>query len=195
MFHKKDFDDYKDGMRLLSVSLDRYKMVGIASLICLMQREELPDSVMVAFLKNAEDKKTAVRKLTKLLRKTKRTYRAIVLDVTNTGWEEGCDYTIENCYLTKRMYKNLFFNSMSGRWKIIPEDREMLKGILYTNGYYTENASIKNECDDYRECGVYCFSFCLPVEGSIKKEEGLTINLHRLGFYMERLVVLAKKKI
>lgn len=70
--HKKDFSDYQEGMRLISVSLERCEMAGIASLICLMQKNEIPDSVMIAFLKNTEDKKLAVQKLIKLLGKTKK---------------------------------------------------------------------------------------------------------------------------
>ena len=83
---------------------------------------------MVAFLKNTDEKRQDVQKLVKLLRKTKRTFRAIVLDVTNTGWEEKSDFTVENCCLTQRMYKNLvsILHRGSGKWQIIPEDRQML---------------------------------------------------------------------
>ncbi len=196
LFHKKDFCDYKTSMRLISVSIDRCEMAGIAALICLMQKNELSDSVMVAFLKNTDDKRQGIKKLVKLLKKAKRTFRTIVLDVTNTGWEEKCDYTVENCYLTQRMYKNLIsvLHKGSGRWKIIPEDRQMLKGILFSEEYFTTNAPRRNDCDYYQECGINCFSFCLPVEGNIRDGEGVTINLHRIGWYMYELIHLAKDK-
>ncbi len=197
LFHKKDLCEYRTGMRLISVRMERLEMPGITALICLMQKNELPDSVVVAFLKNTEEERQEIQKLVKLLKKAKKTFRTIVLDVTNTGWEEGCDYTVENCYLTQRMYKNLVsgLHWRSRGWKIIPEDRQMLKGILFSEEYFTTNDSRRNDCDYYRECGIHCFSFCLPVERSIRSGEGLTISLHRLGWYMFKLVWLAKVKI
>jgi len=172
-------------------------MAGITSLIYLMQKEKLPDSVVVAFLKSSDEKKQEIQKLVKLLRRAKRTFRAIVLDVTNTGWEEKCDFTVENCYLGERMYRNLIsaLHGGSGKWKIIPEDRQMVKRILYYEKYFTENASRRNDCDYYRECEVNCFSLCLPVEGEIRKDEGIVIDLHRLGWYMQKLIKLAEEKI
>ncbi|MBQ7934248.1 MAG: hypothetical protein IJ327_05635 [Lachnospiraceae bacterium] len=160
-------------------------------------KNELPDSVMVAFLKNTDEKRQDVQKLVKLLRKTKRTFRAIVLDVTNTGWEEKSDFTVENCCLTQRMYKNLvsILHRGSGKWQIIPEDRQMLKGILFSEEHFSATVSRRNDCDYYRECGIKGFGFCLPVEGTITNDEGLTINLHRLGWYMHKLLQIAEKKI
>ena len=197
LYHRKDFGDYQSGLRLISVSLDRCEMAGIASLICLMQKNQLPDSVMVAFLKNTDEKRQGIQKLVKLVRKAKRTFRTIVLDVTNTGWEEKCDFTVENCCLTQRMYKNLISALHGGRnkWKIIPEDRLLLKGILFSDEYFTSNAPRKNDCDYYRDGKVNCFSFCLPVEGNISNDEGITINLFRLSWYMYKLIQLAAKKI
>ena len=197
LFHKKDFSDYKTGMRLMSVSLERCEMAGMASLICLMQKGMLSDSVMVAFLKNTDEKRQAIQKLVKLLKKAKKTYRAIVLDLTNTGWEEGCDYTVENCYLTHRMYKNLVsaLHGKSRRWKIIPQDRQMLKGILFDEKYFTTNAPRGKDCDYYQECGVNCFSYCLPVEGTIKNGERINIDMHRLGWYIYKLIELGEKNL
>lgn len=197
LFHRNSFDDYTTGLRLISVGLEECKMPGIASLICLMQDDELPASVMVAFMKNTNDKRQGIQNLVKLLKKTKRTFRAIVLDVTNTGWEEACDFTVENCYLTQRMYKNLVsaLHGGRGRWKIIPEDRKMLKGILFDNDYFTENAPRGKECDYFQEFGVKCFSFCLPVKHAIVNKNAVEIDMHRLGWYMYKLIDLAFKKI
>ena len=49
--HKKDLGDYKEDMSLFSVSLDRCETVGIATLVCLIQKNQFPDSVIVAFMK------------------------------------------------------------------------------------------------------------------------------------------------
>jgi len=197
LFHRKDFTEYRDEMRLFSVRLDRCEMPGIAALIHLMQNNELADSVMVAFLKPTEDKGQAVQRLVKLLRKAKKTFRAVVLDVTNTGWDERCDFTVESCFLTQRMYKNLVSALHGGRnkWKIIPEDRQMLKGILFSEEYFTANAPRKNDCAYYRECGIHCFGFCLPAEGVLADNERITINQLRLGWYMDKLIEITDKKI
>ena len=196
LFHQKDFVDYKTGMRLMSVSLEQCEKAQIASLICLMQKNELPDSIMVAFLKNPDEKKQGIKNLVKLLKKTKKTYRAIVLDITNTGWEESCDYTVENCYLTGRMYKNLVsvLHMKGRRWKIIPQDRQMLKGILFDDKYFTTNAPRGKDCDYYQEFGVNCFSYCLPTQGEIKNGEKITIDMYRLGWYVYKLIDLANEK-
>lgn len=201
LFHQKDLNDYQTGVRLITVSLEPCKIAVIASLICLMQKNEFPDTVVVAFLKDTGKRENGIQKLVKLLKKTKRTYRAIVLDVTNTGWEEECDYTVENCYLTRRMYSNLKsvlvgpFTGGSREWKIIPEDRQLLKGILYTDKCFATNAPRGKECDFFQECGVKCFSFCLPVEEKFESGEPITIDMYRLGWYMHKLIYLSKEKI
>ena len=192
LFHKKDFSDYKSGMRLVSVRLEHCEKAGIAAIICLMKKQELPDPVMIAFLKNTDEKRQAIHNLVKLLKKTKKTYRAMVLDLTNTGWEECCDFTVENCYLTQRMYKKMVsaLHGNGRRWKIIPQDKQMLKGILFSDKYFTTNAPRGKDCDYYQECGVNCFSYCLPVEGEIKNGERINIDMHRLGWYMYKLIEL-----
>lgn len=197
LFHRKDFCEYRDGMRLFSIRLERCEMPGIASLIYLMRNNDLPDSAVVAFLKPTEDNGQSVQRLIKLLRKAKKTFRAVVLDVTNTGWDERCDFTVENCFLTQRMYKNLVSALHGGRnkWKIIPEDRQMLKGILFSEEYFTANAPRRNDSEYYRECGINCFGFCLPAEGRLGNNEGVTINLLRLGWYMSKLIELSKEKL
>ena len=197
LFCKKDFANYDTGVRLMSVSLDRCQTVGIAALICLMQKNELPDSVIVAFLKHADEKRQGIHKLVKLLKKTQRTYRAIELDITTTGWEDGCDYTVENCFLTPRMYKKLVsvLHHGRGNWKIIPKDRQMLKGILFFDKYFSTSAPRGENCDYYQEMGVNCFSYCLPVKRNIKEGERITIDVHRLGWYMFILIKLAKDSL
>lgn len=197
LYHKKSMDNYKNEMFLISVSLEQHEMTPVAALICLMQMNELTDSVVIAFLKRTKGKREGVQSLVKLLKKAKKTFRAITLDVTNTGWEEECDFTVENCYLTQRMYKNLVSVLHGGRhtWKIIPEDRQMLKGILFDKKYFTENLPRRNECDYYKECGVYSFSFCLPVGGDIIRDEAVTIDTDRLGWYMDKLRKFGKRKI
>lgn len=47
---------------MISVSFDRYETIGIAALIILMQKNELPDSVVVAFLKHTDDKSSGRKK-------------------------------------------------------------------------------------------------------------------------------------
>lgn len=201
LFHKKALDDYQDGVRVISVSIDKCEIAGMASLIYLMQRNEFPDSLIVAFLKENGEKRQGIQNLVKLLKKTKRTYRAIVLDVTNTGWEENCDYTLENCYLTRRMYSNLKsvligpFTGGSRDWKIIPDDRQLVKSVFYTDKYFATNAPRGKECDFFQECGVKCFSFCLPVKEKFERGEAVTVDMYRLGWYMHKLIYLAKEKI
>ena len=197
LYHKKSFDDYKKEMCLISVSLEQHEMTQVAALISLMQKNELSDSVGIAFLKPEKGKREGVKSLVKLLKKAQKTFRAIVLDVTNTGWEEECDFTVENCYLTKRMYKNLVSILHGGRstWKIIPEDRQMLKGILFDKKYFTKKLSRENECDYYKECGVYSFSFCLPVKEDIIKDGDVKIDMDRLGWYMDKMTKFGKRKI
>lgn len=227
LFHKKNLCDYKENMRLISANLDvdckivegkkangTYENVRcghhflrgtydntivIAALICLMLKNELPDSAVVAFTLDTERTAQGINQLVRLLKKSKRNFRAIVLDVTNTGWDEECDYTVENCYLGRTMYRNLIYALWSGHdksdWKIIPEDRQFLKGILYTDDHYTTNESIQNDCNLYRKYGVNCFSFCLPASGTLESVEGVKVRIHSLGWYLYKLIQLAKEKI
>lgn len=192
LFHKKDLCDHRDGLRLICVSLERRTVPAVASTVCLMQKNELPDSAVVAFLKNTGDKKKNVHKLLKFLRKAKKTFRVVVLDVTNVGWDERCDFTIENCDLTQRMFKNLRSILIRGRkrWKVLSADKEMLKGALLDKEHVGESEWERIECTCCRECGVKAFALCLPE----KSDLGI-VSLDRLGWYMDKLVEIGKGKI
>lgn len=61
--------------------------------------------------------------------------------------------------------------------------------------YDTENGEIEEEEDWLEECGVYSFSFCLPVKEDIIKDGDVKIDMDRLGWYMDKMTKFGKRKI
>ena len=68
-----------------------------ASIVSLMLEGELPENVLIAFTGDEEVGSKGARKLTKYLKKNSIEIKcAIVLDVTDMGWKEAADFTVEN---------------------------------------------------------------------------------------------------
>ena len=121
----------------------------------------------------------------------------IVLDVTDMGWKEKADYTIENnfwgeelgCSVVSCIQK--ISKESSSVWRFVPSDIEKIPPYVLPEAVVFEEAEA-DESWEYDEQGLLCFSFCLPVCGDMHADKGVYARKESFGRYVEALNELAK---
>ena len=100
---------------------------------------------------------------------------AIVLEVTNEGWEQKVPFVIEN---------DLGLDIFTA-YRLV----ELLK--LYDAKYtYVHNAE-PDESWDYNEYGIPCFTLSAPIEGDMHSEDGVLLRKSSFPAYTEFLALAA----
>lgn len=176
-------------LRVLYVDL-KYENLGlICMLIMLIEDKLMPTNVVTLFGGLDDAKEASLTDLIKHIKQQKKNFRAIVLDYTENGWDEGCTAMYENCYLGHNMYRNLLqYKSFEGEWQIIPsEDYEFLKKLFY--GRRLNKGTAKERASKYfKEAGIRSFSYCLPTKDKM-------ISIYRLSVYTQDLLKVLNSKI
>lgn len=152
-----------------------------AAVIDLMLQDTLDTSVIIAFTGDEEKSaKGAVEVMRYLSGSSCQIDHAVVLDVTNEGWEDEAMFTIEN---------DRGFDILAG-YQIV--------GLLQESGYPC-NFLHKAEPDETWEYGkglpdalpaLPCLSLCLPVEGDMHGEAGVRLRKTSILPYQEILMKL-----
>ena len=98
----------------------------------------------------------------------------VVLDVTDEGWEEGADFTVENNFFDEKIGKTAvsYAETTGYEWRFVPEDPEDVPPYVNKSRVIPVEAE-PDESWSYDECGLQCFSFCLPVFGEMHCDEGV----------------------
>lgn len=153
-----------------------------AALIDLMLRGELAESGLIAFTGDEErDSAGAVEIMQMLSRRECRIDRAIVLDVTNEGWEDDAAFSIENDrgfdILTGYHLVGLF--QASNTPCVFIHEAEPDETWEYCKG------------PDSDQPGIPCLSLCLPVRGNIHGEDGVLLRKSSITPYEDILRSLA----
>ena len=100
-----------------------------------------------------------------------------VLDVTDMGWDEGADFTIENNFWHDNSGRRIIelAEQMPYPWRFVPSDCDDVP-------YYVPRVSVINEEAEedeswlYDELNVNCCSFCLPVKGEMHSDRGVLVR-------------------
>lgn len=96
-----------------------------ASIISAMLSDQLPDHVIIAFTGDEEvDSKGAKHLLRFLQSKAIHIKLIVVLDVTDMGWTENADFTVENNFWNDLLGSRVIeiVDSSSYHWRFVPSD-------------------------------------------------------------------------
>ena len=149
-----------------------------AAIISAMLSDELPDSVLVAFTGDEERKSRGADDLVDFLQLRKVCVQGlVVLDVTDMGWEEMADFTVENNFWPKPLGKQVvsFAERTKCNWRFVPSNPwKIPKYIDYS--YLIGEEAEEDESWEYDEKGMPCFSFCLPVKGEMHSDDGVLVR-------------------
>ena len=149
---------------------------GNAAVLWNMIHDRLPDNVVVAFTGDEElDSRGALQVVEALGEMGVEVTTALVQDVTNVGWESGALFTIEN---------DLGIDILTG-YNIISSLEQ------YGGRFAFKHNAEPDESWDYADCGVPCFTLCVPVGGELHGDAGVLLRKESATEYCNVLSLLA----
>ena len=148
-----------------------------AALLYEMKHGNLPDNVVVAFTGDEEKDSAGAVAVNVFLTKVECTIRfALVLDVTNAGWENQHLFAIEN---------DLGIDLMTAHHLV-----EWLKP--YRGHYEFLHFAEPDETWDYADYGIPCMTLSAPVSGNMHSEDGVRLRKETFPIYRTVLSMLLK---
>ena len=147
-----------------------------AALLWDMLNDTLPDNVVVAFTGNEEsDSQGAVQTVVALGRMGCEVAAALVLDVTNEGWESGALFTLEN---------DLGIDILTGYNIVSSLER-------YDGRFAFKHNALPDESWDYSEYGIPSLTLCVPVDGELHSDAGVMLRKESVQEYCNVLAHIA----
>ena len=147
-----------------------------AAVLWAMINAALPDNVVVAFTGNEEsDSKGAVQAVVALGQMGCTVQAALVLDVTNEGWDSGASFTLEN---------DLGIDILTG-YNIISSLES------FSGKFAFKHNSLPDESWDYAEYGIPSLTLCVPVGGDLHSDAGVLLRKESATEYCNVLSLLA----
>ena len=147
-----------------------------AALLWNMLNNTLPDNVVVAFTGDEErDSQGAVQAVVALGQSGCEVSAALVLDVTNEGWENGALFTLEN---------DLGVDILTG-YNIISSLEK------YDGSFAFKHNALPDESWDYADYGIPSLSLCVPVGGELHGDAGVLLRKESALEYCRVLPLLA----
>ena len=160
-----------------------------AAIIRAMLDGRLPDDVLVAFTGDEEQGSKGADDVALFLKSRGLSVRAIVvLDVTDEGWEDRADFTVENDFWREPLARKVvsFAESTGCRWRFVPSDLQAIPACLDAARLVPREAE-PDESWQYDEHHLPCFSFCLPVRGEMHSDEGVLVRKASFEQYCQAL--------
>ena len=149
---------------------------GNAAVLWNMVHDRLPDNLVVAFTGDEEhDSHGALQTVEALAGMGVEVSMVLVQDVTNVGWESGALFTIEN---------DLGIDILTG-YNIISSLEQ------YCGRFAFKHNAEPDESWDYADCGVPCFTLCVPVGGELHGDAGVLLRKESATEYCNVLSLLA----
>ena len=147
-----------------------------AAVLWNMLQNNFPDNVVVAFTGNEEsDSQGAVQTVVALGQMGCEVAAALVLDVTNEGWESGALFTLEN---------DLGIDVLTG-YNLISSLEQ------YAGRFAFKHNALPDESWDYADYGIPSLTLCVPVGGELHGDAGVLLRKDSALEYCKVLPLLA----
>lgn len=147
-----------------------------ASLLWNMLQDRLPDNAVVAFTGDEEkESQGAVQAVVALGQIGCEITTALVLDVTNEGWENSALFTLEN---------DLGIDILTG-YNLISSLEQ------YGGRFAFKHNALPDESWDYADNGIPSLTLCVPVGGELHGDAGVMLRKESAAEYCNVLSLLA----
>ena len=146
-----------------------------AAILSLMLSDSLSDDVVVVFTGDEERNSHGALDFTEFMRENDvRIKHLFVLDVTDMGWDENCDFTIENNFWHNNFGEKIvnLAKNMPYEWRFVPSDPDDVPAFVPEQKLIPEEAE-PDESWEYDEYNVNCCSICIPVKGAMHSNDGV----------------------
>lgn len=178
-----------------------------AAIVTLMKTSTLPQNVVVVFTGDEEEEQGGASEFSDYINdELNRKAKCIVLDVTESGNEDGAIFTIENDCWNKKWGRSVltWARGKAIPWKYVPYEESRLKKRMIQQfvdkAHCIEEEADADETETYYEYNdIRCFSFCIPVglvdfEGryspfneAMHSDKGLRVRKDAFGKYIQAL--------
>ena len=165
-----------------------------AAVLSLMLRDALPEDALVVFTGDEEGDSKGARHAARFFRENVITVRHLfVLDVTDMGWEEQADYTVENNFWRGGSGEKIIACAcgLPCAWRFVPSGRAAVPGFVPPAAVIPAEAEA-DESWEYDKEGLSCCSLCLPVCGEMHSNAGVLVREASLRNYAAALEALVR---
>ena len=134
----------------------------------------LPENVLVTFTGDEEMSSHGITETVRYLRSKRIGIDlAVVLDVTDMGWEEHAGFTVENNFWDDSRGARVIeqIRRLDAQWRFVPEDPENIPSYVPPERVIPCEAE-PDESWQLDELDVPCFSLCLPIRGPMHSDDG-----------------------
>ena len=145
-----------------------------AAMVSLMLEGTLPENVLVTFTGDEEMSSHGITETVRYLRSKRIGIDlAVVLDVTDMGWEEHAGFTVENNFWDDSRGARVIeqIRRLDAQWRFVPEDPENIPSYVPPERVIPCEAE-PDESWQLDELDVPCFSLCLPIRGPMHSDDG-----------------------
>lgn len=166
-----------------------------AAVLSVMLEGSLPDNVLIAFTGDEERHSRGAIKTVEFLRSSNLTIDlAVVLDVTDMGWDEGADFTVENNFWREDQGKQIIGKAkeLGYKWRFVPEDLRDIPAYVPSELVIHEEAE-EDESWKFDDLEVPCFSLCLPVKGNMHSNAGVRARKDSFPKYCSAMSALLSR--
>lgn len=163
-------------------------LITNAMAVYLMKKNLLDRRTIVAFTGDEEENSRGAAELIGYLRRNHVKFKSIVLDVTDMGWDENVQFTIENNFWEDPLGREVIRAAKESgcEWRFVPSDENDIPGYIPKANLIPEEA----DCDEsweYDEENVECFSLCIPVNGNMHSDSGVLLRKTAVDGYLRFL--------
>ena len=167
---------------------------GDACALTLMAEEYLPDNVVIAFTMNEEHGMKGAFEVCKRFENNGLTFSSVVLDVTNIGFREKSDFTIENASWSED-FGSIVIDAAEGlgNYLFVPRERVPVDKTKYS---YVPSERFcgfgwPDEAWAYAQNGIQTCSICVPTIGEMHDDSGLMMLKSSYMNYIKAVGMIA----
>lgn len=164
-------------------------MITNAAVLYLMLKGKLNDNVLVAFTGDEEEDSRGAHDVIAFSEENGINIRhVIVLDVTDVGWENEADFTIENDFWNAGLGKKVIASAENSgyKWYFVPSDPDDIPEFVNSR-YVIPFEADEDESWMYDESDTECFCLCLPVKGNMHSNRGIYARQKSFERYTDML--------
>lgn len=163
-------------------------LITNAVAVFLMTENRLTENTVIAFTGDEEINSRGAGDAVRFLNGKGVSFKTVVLDVTDMGWNQNACFTVENNFRFDGFGRQVVSacEQTGKNWSFVPSDPNRVPDYVPENRLINTEA----ECDEsweYDDLGVECFSFCIPTCGPMHSNGGVTLRKSSLAPYIDTL--------